>query len=396
MRCFGVQLTSDIMALLPLLPLPWHMCLSFCPWVAPAAVTTPEALPPAGINDWGGISPVTRDHVNPEKPWPQVDRLAAVTADAGFALQPRLPVYPAVVQAAPDTWLSTYRVAPPAPLPMSNSGASAANDAPRRAGPAQSAHALGRLAHGGDGAVDAHGALAQSVYGKVQALADSAGLARADTWRAGQASGDATAPRLDVRGQRHAADAALPSAAPAAHPGAAATRRSAPGGMQRPRWGVQMDAWGALSGVRAPDESAHVTEVLERVRGLHSQCLDMPAEERVSCAAAREAADEVLTRPAVAALLATRGADARAVCAAADELRAAVHGDRVSYVVNRNINYTNVCTFGCGFCAFSKGRVAEDLRGPAYLLQLDEVGRRVAEAWDRGATEVCLQGAWRC
>jgi hypothetical protein len=80
------------------------------------------------------------------------------------------------------------------------------------------------------------------------------------------------------------------------------------------------------------------------------------------------------------------------VCAAADRLRAAECGDEVAYVVNRNINYTNVCTFKCTFCAFSKGRASEELRGAPYLVTLEEVSRRTAEAWDRGATEVCMQG----
>ena len=73
-------------------------------------------------------------------------------------------------------------------------------------------------------------------------------------------------------------------------------------------------------------------------------------------------------------------------------MRQRLKGDSVSYGVCRNINYTNVCTFGCGFCAFSKGKLAEDLRGAPYLLPLAEVARRTAEAWDRGASEVCMQG----
>ena len=69
-----------------------------------------------------------------------------------------------------------------------------------------------------------------------------------------------------------------------------------------------------------------------------------------------------------------------------------VSGDAVGYVVNRNINYTNVCNYGCRFCAFSKGKLGDTLRGPAYDLDRDEIARRVREAWDRGATEVCMQG----
>ena len=91
-------------------------------------------------------------------------------------------------------------------------------------------------------------------------------------------------------------------------------------------------------------------------------------------------------------LLTARGADCAAVCAAANELRARVAGGGVSYAVVRNINYTNKCMYACTFCAFSKGRKAEELRGPAYELEREEVTRRTAEAWDRGATEVCMQG----
>ena len=80
------------------------------------------------------------------------------------------------------------------------------------------------------------------------------------------------------------------------------------------------------------------------------------------------------------------------VVEAANELRKKVNGESVQYVVNRNINYTNVCYFGCKFCAFSKGKTAESLRGKPYDLTIEEISRRAVEAWDRGATEVCLQG----
>ena len=86
------------------------------------------------------------------------------------------------------------------------------------------------------------------------------------------------------------------------------------------------------------------------------------------------------------------GTTLRPCLAQPTSLRQAVAGDGVSYVVNRNINYTNICTYRCGFCAFSKGRSAQSLRGPAYLLSLEEIGARTREAWERGATEVCLQG----
>ena len=87
-----------------------------------------------------------------------------------------------------------------------------------------------------------------------------------------------------------------------------------------------------------------------------------------------------------------RGDEFAAVCAAADELRQASNGETVSYVVTRNINYTNICYFKCGFCAFSKGKMSENLRGRPYELSLAEVARRAREAWERGASEVCMQG----
>src|SRR5262249_28757119 len=101
---------------------------------------------------------------------------------------------------------------------------------------------------------------------------------------------------------------------------------------------------------------------------------------------------ERLAEEDVACLLRARGHDFSYVCASADRLRHAVCGNRVSYVVNRNINYTNVCYFKCRFCAFSKGRLSANLRGDPYDLTLHEIQRRVREAWQRGATEVCMQG----
>jgi FO synthase len=99
-----------------------------------------------------------------------------------------------------------------------------------------------------------------------------------------------------------------------------------------------------------------------------------------------------LTEEEIVRLFEARGPEFAAVCAAADALRAEVCGDEVTYAVNRNINYTNVCYFRCQFCAFSKGKLSENLRGHAYDLPLAEIERRVREAWERGATEVCMQG----
>jgi FO synthase len=106
----------------------------------------------------------------------------------------------------------------------------------------------------------------------------------------------------------------------------------------------------------------------------------------------RAAAGKRLVEAEIASLFEARGADFAAVCRAADELRRARCGDVVTYVVNRNINYTNICTYGCRFCAFSKGRHSFEEREKPYDLGLDEIARRTREAWERGATEVCLQG----
>ncbi|HXV56796.1 MAG TPA: 5-amino-6-(D-ribitylamino)uracil--L-tyrosine 4-hydroxyphenyl transferase CofH [Gaiellaceae bacterium] len=220
----------------------------------------PELLE-AGIDDWGGISPVTIDHVNPEAPWPAVERLRAATEARGHELAARLPIYPEFV-ADLDRWAD-----------------------PRLAA-------------------------------EILRHADASGLAREERWAAGA-------------------------------PGPAPPLRAAGG---RP-------------------VSPLVAEAL---------------------AAVREGSE--LGEDEVTVLLEARGADSGAVLAAADALRREVCGDEVTYVVTRNVNYTNVCYFRCGFCAFSKGKLAANLRGKPYVVPVEEIVRRAREAWDRGAVELCLQG----
>ncbi len=116
------------------------------------------------------------------------------------------------------------------------------------------------------------------------------------------------------------------------------------------------------------------------------------ADEELDRVLARASEGEGLTDAEIVRLFQARGDEFAAVCAAANRLRSRVNGDAVTYVVNRNINYTNVCYFRCGFCAFSKGKLSENLRGRPYDLRLDEIRRRAREAWARGATEVCMQG----
>jgi len=217
----------------------------------------------AGINDWGGVSPVTPDHVNPEAPWPHLDDLERLTEMNGRTLIERLAVYPRYLQ-APETWLDS------------------------------------------------------AVRPVILQAMDGEGYARDDTWQAGS--------------QRPVPPLPLPKAGQA-------------------------------------ESSQPVARAL---------------------AAAMRGND--LSETDVAALLSARGHDVAAVAAAADRLRASTVGDKITYVVNRNINYTNVCLYRCGFCAFSKGRTTAALRGRPYDLAEEEIARRVAEAWQRGATEVCLQG----
>jgi len=201
----------------------------------------------AGIDDWGGVSPVTIDHVNPEAPWPEVERLREATESRGLELAQRLAVYPRYLD---PEWID------PAVLP----------------------YALRR--------------------------ADGTGLAREDGWAPGE---------------------------------------------DRPIPFVPRDA--------------------------------LPIDK----------SDE-LGEEEVARLFRARGEELHRVLAAADRLRRETCSDEVTYVVTRNIQYTNVCYFRCGFCAFSKGKLAANLRGPAYLVPHEEIVRRVEEAWERGAVEVCLQG----
>jgi len=215
----------------------------------------------AGINDWGGVSPVTPDHVNPEAPWPHLKVLERATKAAGKELVERLAIYPAY---------------------------------------ARSAHAW----------VDK--SLQTSLLHKV----DADGWPRTDEWSPGMAG-------------------ALPRVAPQA----------------------------------ATSPSRQIASILSRVGA------GVPLNE------------QDLVR-----LFRARGDEFSEVCAAADALRREASGDVISYVVCRNINYTNVCYFKCQFCAFSKGKLSENLRGRPYTLSTDEIARRAREAWDRGATEVCMQG----
>jgi FO synthase len=236
----------------------------------------------AGINDWGGVSPVTPDHVNPEAPWPALQRLVAETAAAGKLLVERLAIYPAFA-CEPERWLD--------------------------------------------------GALRPAVLRAI----DAQGLARTDEWVPGA----------------HTAPPTLVAPHPSPIPAVVGRGNLAPSSRLRGEG---------------------------RGEGQLARILDSAT------------AGEALVEADIVQLFQARGQNFDAVCRAADELRKKINGDLVSYVVTRNINYTNVCYFRCQFCAFSKGKLSENLRGRPYDLDLDEVRRRVEEAWERGATEVCLQG----
>ena len=216
----------------------------------------------AGINDWGGVSPVTPDHVNPEAPWPHLDDLARDTAKSGKTLVERLGIYPSYAHNA-EKWLDKSFRAP------------------------------------------------------VLSAIDSDGLARTDDWTPGDASN--VLPKLQ-----------------------------------------------STEGFVA---NLELDQILTRATG-----------------------GKGLTEAEVCRLFAARDSEVIQIADAADMLRQQVNGETVSYVVTRNINYTNICYFKCQFCAFSKGKMSENLRGQPYDLSLKEITKRAVEAWDRGAVEVCLQG----
>ena len=241
-----------------------EMSLQAPPNLSPGVL---EQLVAAGINDWGGVSPLTPDYVNPEAPWPHLDQLAQASRAAGRQLAERLTIYP------------------------------------------------GHLA-------DRHIWLDEGLQTRVLQQVGADGLPRRDDWMPG-------------------ADTPPPA--------------------------------GDLAALAAPPMLAAVDAGLQR-------------------AVARASAGHRLDESELARLFLARGDSLGYLCQAADALRAEVCGDEVGYVVNRNINYTNICYFKCQFCAFSKGKLSENLRGRPYDLSAEEIHRRVTEAWQRGATEVCMQG----
>jgi 7,8-didemethyl-8-hydroxy-5-deazariboflavin synthase CofH subunit/7,8-didemethyl-8-hydroxy-5-deazariboflavin synthase CofG subunit len=240
-----------------------------------------EPLMDSGIDDWGGVSPVTADHVNPERAWPALETLRGATQAAGFTLAPRLTLYPTFAL-EPDRWLH------------------------------------------------------DSMRFPVLDASDAEGLGRDHPWCSG---GEVLPPVL-------------------------LDTEIGPGGRGLAGHGISAPPVVTLS-----TTGGAVGDVLAGVLSG-----DRVGEEEI------------------VALFRARGPEVRAVAEVADELRFEAVGDEVTYVANRNINYTNVCTFKCKFCAFSKGPLSLNLRGSPYLLELSEISDRVREAEALGATEVCLQG----
>jgi FO synthase len=259
-----------------------------------------RALLAAGVDDWGGVSPLTPDHVNPERPWPSLERLRSITADCGLELKARLTVHPEYVLAG-EPWLD-----------------------PR-------------------------------ISGHVAALASDDGLA---------------APGVRPEG--------LPWQEPDG--GFASVGRT--------DLHASVDTEGRTNDRR--DDFATVYgdwDAVKEAAALTGGPAVLHVEGREALAAA-EADPGNLSDEHALTLMTAEGDLLRQVCRLADDLRRATVGDEVTYVVNRNINFTNVCYVGCRFCAFAQRRTDAD----AYSLSLDEVADRAAEAWDLGATEVCMQG----
>lgn len=269
----------------------------------------------AGIDDWGGVSPVTPDHVNPEAPWPALERLAAVSDAAGFVLTERLTAYPEYVT-TPDPWLAGRMRGPVAAL----AGRDGLADPATRA--------VGRPWQ--DPVVVPH-----DMTDAMRAVVDDVGGASAADGRNARAADRDDAVHRAVFGDVHAvAEGVVAVNAP---------RPEAP-----PRARIRRD---------------------------------------VATTLARAARGVVLDDVEVLRLFDTTGVELEALARTADEVRAERVGPLVTYVVNRNINATNVCYVGCRFCAFAQRRDDPD----AYTLSLDEVADRAEEAWRAGATEVCIQ-----
>ncbi|MGW3169177.1 bifunctional FO biosynthesis protein CofGH [Streptomyces sp. NPDC001153] len=260
-----------------------------------------ERLIGAGIDDWGGVSPLTIDHVNPERPWPQIEELAERSAAAGFELRERLCVYPEFVLRG-EPWLDP-RLRP-----------------------------------------------------HVSALADpETGLARPDATVEGHA-------------WQEPEEAFVPAGRTDLHRTIDTEGRTAD---RRDDFDEVYGDWEALR------EAAASGMAPERIDTDVRQALATAADDPTR-----------LTDAEALALLHADGPALDALCRVADDVRRSAVGDDVTYIVTRNINFTNVCYTGCRFCAFAQRRTDAD----AYTLSLEQVADRAQQAWDVGAVEVCMQG----
>ncbi|MEV4161258.1 bifunctional FO biosynthesis protein CofGH [Nonomuraea dietziae] len=298
----------------------------------------------AGIDDWGGVSPLTPDHVNPERPWPHIDELATRTAEAGFVLRERLTIYPEYVLAG-EPWLDPRLFAHVEALADPATGL-ALEDAPL----------VGRPWQEPDGGFAAAGRTDLHVE------VDTSGRTndRRDDFDNVYGDWDALRDRL-------AAPAAPGALLADGFPQEKPTSSAVDGSQETPAFST---AAGGLGSSRTPAPGVGVMgDVAEALR----QAERAPAS---------------LTDAQAVALLAAEGDALEELTRLADHLRRESVGDDVTYVVNRNINFTNVCYTGCRFCAFAQRRTDAD----AYTLSLDQVADRAQEGWEAGATEVCMQG----
>jgi FO synthase len=269
-----------------------------------------RALIGAGVDDFGGISPVTPDHVNPERPWPQLDRLAAVCAESGFDLRERLTAHPGYLDVP---WL--------------------------------------------DPRLTAHVAALRGPDGLADPTARPTGL----PWQEPDGGFEVTSGRADL------------------HVGIDKTGRSTE---RRSDFEDVYGDWSMLRDqVRSTPAAAAFPASIAAPRRLHGEVADALRQA--------ERDPRALTHDQTVALLtSSEGAELDAVTGLADQMRRDAVGDVVTYVVNRNINFTNVCYTGCRFCAFAQRKTDSD----AYTLSLNEIATRVHEAAAVGATEICMQG----
>jgi len=252
----------------------------------------------AGINDWGGVSPLTPDHVNPEKPWPTLQALSATTAERGFALRERLTIYGRFAE-RPDPYVASKMRAPIAAL------------------------------LGADG------------------LAVEGQVPEPIAWQ-----------DPDVRWKPRTIELTF---------------------AKGPNAGLREDAMSVYGDFDALDVTRDWSK-----RDVMPERLDVD----IKVALAKAGAHRSITDADALALFRAEGSALEALCRVADDLRADAVGDEVTYVINRNINFTNVCYVGCRFCAFAQREVDAE----SYTLTLDQVADRAEEAWAAGATEVCMQG----